>query len=90
MHLEVTNESDQHNVPKGSETHFKVLIVSEAFDSVSRVDRHRKVHAILEDELLCGVHALSLRTLTPAEWTVSGGVGFESPLCAGGESAKGS
>jgi BolA protein len=87
VHLEVDNESEHHNVPKGSETHFKVLIVSQAFDRVSLVDRHRKVHSLLKDELLAGVHALGLRTLTPQEWVETGEKGFSSPVCAGG--AKG-
>lgn len=33
-HLEIINESFMHNVPPGSETHFKVLVVSEAFDGL--------------------------------------------------------
>ena len=33
-HLEILNESYMHNVPKGSETHFKVLVVSEKFESL--------------------------------------------------------
>lgn len=34
VHLEVVNESYMHNVPKGSETHFKVLVVSSRFESL--------------------------------------------------------
>lgn len=34
IHLEVVNESYMHNVPKGAETHFKVLVVSEKFESL--------------------------------------------------------
>ena len=34
VHLEVINESYMHNVPKGAETHFKVLVVSEKFDEL--------------------------------------------------------
>ncbi|CAH2015496.1 unnamed protein product [Acanthoscelides obtectus] len=33
-HLEVINESYMHNVPKGAETHFKVVVVSDKFDGV--------------------------------------------------------
>ena len=37
LHLEVINESYMHNVPKGSETHFKVLVVSDKFDELSLI-----------------------------------------------------
>jgi BolA protein len=82
-HLEVVNESHMHSVPKGSETHFKVLVVSEAFDGMGPVDRHRAVNTVLSNELKRGVHALSLRTLTPAQWEKDA-VPFESPQCLGG------
>ncbi len=88
VHLEVENESRMHNVPPGSETHFKVLVVSGAFDGLGAIERHRKVHALLADELAAGLHALTLRALTPAQWAAEGGEGFESPACLGGEKRK--
>lgn len=51
----------------GGETHFRVEIVSSAFDGKSRVDRQRMVYAIVDAELRERVHALQLKTLTPAE-----------------------
>ena len=86
-HLEVENESHNHNVPKGSETHFKVLIVSDAFEGLNAIDRHRRVHAALADELKKGLHALTLRALTPAQWQAEGGSDFKSPPCLGGSKA---
>jgi BolA protein len=86
-HLVVENESHMHSVPAGSETHFKVLVVSAAFDGMNRVARQRKVNETLRDELAGGVHALTMRTLTPAEWESGGAVGFESPKCHGGSKA---
>jgi BolA protein len=83
-HLVVENESHQHNVPKGSETHFKVLVVSPAFEGLGTVDRHRRVHGLLADELRSGLHALTLRALTPAQWASDGAAGFQSPECLGG------
>jgi BolA protein len=80
--LVVENESHMHNVPKGSETHFKVLVVSPAFDGLGRLDRQRKVNALLADEFKSGLHALTMRTLTPAEGDVAGD--FASPPCLGG------
>ena len=49
-------------MPKGSETHFKVVVVSEAFDGEPLIDRHRKVNAALAEELAQGLHALSIGT----------------------------
>ena len=83
VHLEVTNESSMHSVPPGSETHFKVLIVSESFEAKSRVVRSREVHDILRHELSSGVHALTQRALTPAEWEKQGAANFVSPNCHG-------
>lgn len=51
----------------GGETHFIVNIVSAAFEGLSRVERQRRVYAVLADELRTQVHALSLTTLAPGE-----------------------
>lgn len=67
-HLEVVNESHRHHVPEGSETHFKLVIVSDDFAQQSRILRHRKIHHLLEDELAQGLHALSLHLYTIEEW----------------------
>jgi stress-induced morphogen len=81
--LAVENESKNHSVPHGSETHFKVTIVSAAFEGLGRIERHRLVHAILKDELAGGVHALTMTSRTPAEWA-SDSVVSASPPCLGG------
>ena len=83
-HLEVENESRMHNVPPNSETHFKVLVVSEAFEGLGLVDRHRKVNEILRHEMKKGLHALSIRALTPAQWSEQQASDFQSPKCLGG------
>lgn len=85
VHLEVENESSQHSVPPGSETHFKVLIVAEAFTGKSRIDRQRLVNEALKSELQSGLHALTQRTLSPEEWEKQKPtLQFESPECLGG------
>jgi BolA protein len=84
VHLEVVNESGMHNVPPGSETHFKVLVVSPAFEGLSLLDRHRRVNETLKAELQGGVHALTIRALTPSQWGEQGADGFVSPKCLGG------
>jgi BolA protein len=81
--LEVTNESHMHNVAPGSETHFRVLVVSSEFEGVSRVQRHRRVHRALDEELSSGVHALAVDAWTEAEWSERG-MASKSPDCRGG------
>jgi len=83
-HLEVINESGQHSVPKGSETHFKVVLVSRDFCGKRAVARHRVVYQLLADELAAGVHALALHTYTPEEWAAAAGAAPDSPRCLGG------
>jgi BolA protein len=82
-HLEVINESHMHNVPEGSESHFKVVIVSDAFRDKMLVARHRMVNKALEDELKGSIHALALHTMTMEEWFEKGKAA-ESPPCEGG------
>jgi BolA protein len=69
--LEIANESAQHaghaGARPGGQTHFWVKIVSARFEGLSLVSRQRLVYGLLEAEFAAGLHALSLRTLTPAE-----------------------
>ena len=51
----------------GGETHFRVRIVASAFQGLSRLDRHRRVNAVLAEEFKGRLHALQLTTLTPQE-----------------------
>ena len=55
----------------GDGHHFEALIVSAAFAGCSRVERHRLVYAALGDRMRQEIHALSMRTLTPGEWTAA-------------------
>ena len=79
--LEVINESPYHQVPEGSESHFRVLIVSKDFEGLSTVKRHQKVYKILSEELQGSVHAFSQSTFTPQEWSTAGVVPTSSPPC---------
>jgi BolA protein len=81
-HLEVINESNRHHVPPNSETHFKVVIVSEHFNDKRLIARHREVNQLLAHELENGVHALSINTYTQAEWQVLEAVP-RTPNCKG-------
>jgi BolA family transcriptional regulator, general stress-responsive regulator len=84
LHLEVIDESHMHSVPAGSESHFKLLVVSERFVGQNLVARHRAVNALLRPEFEGGLHALALHTWTPEEWFERGGSAPESPPCLGG------
>jgi BolA family transcriptional regulator, general stress-responsive regulator len=88
QHLEVINESNNHSVPPGSESHFKLVIVTTAFNDKTLVARHRIINKLLADELAGPVHALALHTLTPAEWAAAGTAPV-SPPCMGGSKATG-
>ena len=69
--LEIADESSRHQGHagwrEGGETHFRVEIVSAAFEGKTRVARQRLVYAALKDEFAAGLHALALTTLTPDE-----------------------
>lgn len=67
----IEDESAKHaghaGAREGGETHFRIVIVSERFKGMSRVERQRRVYAAVSEELAERVHALSLTTLTPDE-----------------------
>ena len=69
--IEVTDESHRHaghaGARPGGETHYHVEIVSARFAGMSRMARHRLVNEIVHDEFENGLHALSLKLLTPDE-----------------------
>ncbi len=71
--LDVIDESHLHKGHAGhrpgGETHFRVHIVSNAFEGKSRIDRHRMVNALLAPELAGGVHALAIKAQAPGEAT---------------------
>ena len=83
-HLEVINESHMHNVPPGSESHFKLVIVTASFEGLPRVRRHQQINGLLADELKGSIHALSMQTLTPDEWSKRNKEVITSPDCMGG------
>ena len=69
--LRVTDDSAHHaghmGAAVGGQTHYSVLLVSEAFRGVNRVARSRAVHEALAAEFAGGMHALALRLRTPEE-----------------------
>ncbi|TNV75568.1 hypothetical protein FGO68_gene9541 [Halteria grandinella] len=75
-HLLIIDESHKHaghasmktHTSRTGETHFKVTIVSEAFEGVKLIERHRAVNECLKQEIEEGVHALSIDAKTPKQW----------------------
>ena len=69
--LEVQDESHLHEGHaghrRGGETHFRVYIVSQAFEGKSRIERHRMINATLAGELAGSVHALAIHAKSPGE-----------------------
>ena len=74
--LRVSDDSAHHaghaGARPGGQTHYSVLLVSDAFRGMTRVERHRAVHAVVEGEFGNGLHALALRLLTPEEHAARG------------------
>jgi len=69
-HVTVIDESHRHAGHPGAQGggHFRAVVVSHRFESRSPVERQRLVYAVLSEEMGGEVHALSMQTLTPAQW----------------------
>ncbi len=80
--LEIEDESHQHAGRQGQESHFKILAVSSKFSGISRVQRQRQLNNLLQSEFDLGMHALSMRLLTPEEFEKQTGR-FQTPNCQG-------
>ncbi|MEP7282473.1 MAG: BolA family protein [Rubrivivax sp.] len=68
----------EHLEVDGDGRHFFATIVSSAFEGASRVRRHQQVYAALGDRMREQIHALSMKTLTPAEYAADPGAGAAS------------
>ena len=78
--LNIVNESFMHNVPTGSESHFKLIVVSDAFKDLSNVKRHQLVYRSL-DKIMDEIHALSIYAFDVNEYNENPVV-IDSPNCA--------
>jgi len=71
-HLEVVNDSHHHANHAGSpgtgQSHFSVLVVTNDFIDLSRVQRHQRVNGAVSSLFECGLHALSLNLKTTDEY----------------------
>ena len=78
--LNIINESFMHNVPTGSESHFKLIIVSEVFKDLTNVKRHQLIYRTL-NEIMDEIHALSIHAFDEKEYNANPVV-IDSPNCA--------
>ena len=78
--LKIINESHMHNVPKESETHFKAVIVSNDFNDLSILKRHKLVYKTL-DSIMNKIHALSIHAFNEDEFKQNPLI-LDSPECA--------
>ena len=71
VRLEVIDESGKHaghaGAVPGKTTHVRVVIAADAFRGLNRLERHRKVNALLADEIAAGLHALAIEAKAPGE-----------------------
>ena len=78
--LKVINESFMHNVPKDSESHFKIVIVSNDFKNLSLIKRHQLVYKSLNN-IMNDIHALSIQPFSEDEFALNPII-LDSPECA--------
>lgn len=83
VYLEVVDESYRHNVPVGSGSHFKIVLVSDCFIAERFLNRHRLIYRELSEELATTVHAMALHTYTVKEWEGLQDTLSASPPCRG-------
>lgn len=81
--LKVENESYMHSSGRGADSHFKVVVVSDKFEGLRKVARHRLIYSLFEQELANGIHALALHTYTQEEWCALNESYPASPNCVG-------
>ena len=75
-HVEIRDDSALHAGHLGAEGgggHFRVLVVSPRFEGLTRVAAQRLVYTAVGELMRTDIHALEMRTLTPAQWAAAGG-----------------
>jgi BolA protein len=71
--MQLTNDSGKHKGHAGDDgsgqTHLSLMVVSDAFDGMSRVERQRLVNTTINPAFSQGLHAISMKLFTPSEYT---------------------
>ena len=80
LSLKVINESFMHNVPDGSESHFKIVVVTDDFNNLPIIQRHKLIYKNLNG-LMDKIHALSIHAFTEEEFELNPVI-LDSPECA--------
>ena len=78
--LKILKESFMHNVPEDAESHFKIVIVSNDFNNLSHIQRHKLVYKHL-DTIMNDIHALSIQSFNEDEFKLNPII-LDSPECA--------
>ena len=78
--LKIINQSFMHNVPEGSESHFKIVVVTNDFNNLSIIQRHKLIYKTL-DSLMNEIHALSIHAFNEEEFKLNPVI-LDSPECA--------
>ena len=78
--LKILNESFLHNVPEDVESHFKIVIVSNDFNNLSHIQRHKLIYKHLET-IMNDIHALSIQSFNEDEFKLNPII-LDSPECA--------
>jgi BolA protein len=81
--LQLANESHMHSGP-ATDSHFKLVLVSDDFADKRLVQRHQMIYKILAQELQNPIHALAMHLYTQEEWAKKNGEVMPSPTCKGG------
>ncbi len=79
----IENESHMHSGP-ATDSHFKLAVVSEAFQGKRLVARHQLIYAAVAELMNNPIHALAMHLYTPQEWQDKNGAVPLSPNCMGG------
>lgn len=86
--LEIENESHMHSGP-ATDSHFRLVVVSDAFAGKRQVQRHQLVYGVLSEEMSGPIHALSMHLYTMDEWQQRAESAPLSPRCMGGSKSDG-
>jgi BolA protein len=79
LYIELVNESFMHNVPRGSESHFKLVIVSNIFKNMTLIQRHKHIYSSL-NSIMNNIHALSINAFDTEEFRLNPDIS-RSPNC---------
>ncbi len=83
--IHIIDETHQHHVPAGSESHFNITVIAKQFFSQSLLQRQRLVYRLLASEFNNGLHALTMQLWSPEEWQSKQHNQVQSPPCLGGK-----